>query len=214
MAGYKMICCIVNMGDSSKALQIAKKYKITGGTISIGQGTVNSRLLDFLGLHDIRKEIVTMMVEDELEKEAIAGISREMAFEKPHHGIAFSHSVFELIGKENQIEEKPKTNEVKEIMYNAIYVVVDKGNAEAVIDAANEGGARGGTIVNARSFGIHESQKLFSLEIEPEKEEVLIIAKSEMKDKIVASIRENIKLDEPGNGIMFVIDVNEAYGLH
>ena len=98
-------------------------------------------------------------------------------------------------------------------MYNAIYVVVDKGKAENVIEAANKAGARGGTILNARGSGVHETQKLFSIEIEPEKEEVLIITKTEMKDSIITSIKTDLKIEEPGTGIMFVLDVEEVYGM-
>lgn len=214
MARYEAICCVVNIGDGTKTLKAGKKHGVKGGTISIGRGTVNSRVLEFLGITDTRKEIVTMIVEDELASDAIAGISRDMAFDKPNHGIAFMHSVAEFIGSKNTGEKKAERSEEWNIMYNAIYVVVDKGRAEDVIEAANKAGARGGTIVNARGSGIHETQKLFSVEIEPEKEEVFIVVKSDLKEGIVEAIRRELKIDEPGNGIMFILDVNEAYGLH
>jgi len=214
MADYKLICCVVNMGDASKVLKTAGKYGIKGGNVSIGKGTVHSRILEFLKINEMRKEIVTMTVEAELAAEAINGISKDMAFDKPHHGIAFSFSISGFTDGEIQMDKNMKVSEVGNPMYSAIYVVVDKGNAEAVIDAANTAGARGGTIVNARGSGIHETQKLFSIEIEPEKEKVFIIAKNELKDSIVASIRSTLMIDEPGNGIIFVLDVNEAYGLH
>ena len=213
MAGFNLICCVVNFGDASKTIKIAKKYGVKGGTISIGKGTVNNRLLGFLGLAEVRKEIVYMVVENELATGAIRGISEEMAFHKPNHGIAFSFSVAEFIGSKNKTDKNAKTGEVKDGMYNAIYVVVDKGKAEDVIDAANKAGARGGTIIHARGSGIHETQKLFSIEIEPEKEEVLIIAKAETKNSIVESIKTHMKIEEPGAGIMFVLDVNEVHGL-
>ena len=214
MADYSLICCVVNMGDGSKTLKFAHKHGVQGGTIIIGRGTVNNRLLGFLGLNDIRKEIVTMVIEQELAAEAIKCISEDMAFDKPNHGIAFSYSVSEFIGHKNPTVKNTNNCEVKNSMYNAIYVIVDKGNAEDVIDAAAKGGARGGTIINARGSGIHETQKLFSIEIEPEKEEVLIIVKSELKDRVVEEIKKETKLEEPGNGILFVLEVNEAYGLH
>ena len=214
MPKYELICCVVTSGAASKTLRIAKKYGVKGGTISIGRGTVSSRLLDILGIHDVRKEIVTMVVEHELATEAIKGISEEMAFHKPHHGIAFSLSVSAFIGSKNEIKNNSKVNEVKKNMHSIIYVIVDKGRADDVIEAANKAGAKGGTIINARGAGIHEVQKLFSVEIEPEKEEVFIITKIEQKDSIVESIRNNLKIDEPGNGILFVMDINEVYGLH
>ena len=222
MSGFELICCVVNFGAASKTLKAAKKYGIKGAVMFIGRGTVQNRLLDFLGIYEIRKEIVIMIVEKELAAGAIKGISEEMEFHKPQQGIAFSLSVSEFTGKKNTPESIDSSDNIlKEIremgdnnMYKIIYVVVDKGNAEYVIDAANKAGARGGTIINGRGSGIHEVQKLFDIEIEPEKEEVFIITKSDLKDNIVESIRKDLNIDEPGNGIMFVMDVNEAYGLH
>ncbi|MCL1891016.1 MAG: P-II family nitrogen regulator [Coriobacteriia bacterium] len=219
---FSLICCVVNRGDASKTLKVAKKYGVKGGTISIGRGTANNRILDFLGLSEIRKEVVSMIVERELAHEALHGIGKDMKFHKPDHGIAFYLSVADFIGKKNELDENDKnmleqtsnTSEVNNKMYQIIYVVVDKGRAEEVIEAANAAGARGGTIINARGAGIHEVQKLFSVEIEPEKEEVFIITSTEQKDDIVASVRERLQIDEPGNGILFVMDLDEAYGLH
>jgi nitrogen regulatory protein PII len=205
---------MVNVDDGSKVLRIAHKYGVKGGTISFGKDVGCNHLLEFFGINEARKEIVTLIVENELATKAMEGISKELGFHKPHHGIAFSLSVSEFIGRKNIItEEQALANEVKDIVYQIIYVIVDKGKGEDVIDAANEAGAKGGTIVNARGAGIHEVQKLFSVEIEPEKEEVVIITKAALKDGIVTAIKDHLKIDEPGNGILFVMDVNEAYGL-
>ena len=210
-----MIGCVVNFGTASKVLKVAKKYGIKGALIAAGRGTVHNRLLDFLGIYEVRKEIVTMIVERELAAGAIKGISEELEFKKPHHGIAFSIPVSEFTGRKNILASGAnESNGGKDSMYKIIYVVVDKGKAEYVMDAANKAGARGGTIINGRGAGVHEVQKLFSVEIEPEKEEVFIIAKAEQKDGIVDLIRAELKIDEPGNGVMFVMDVNEVYGLH
>jgi nitrogen regulatory protein PII len=99
-------------------------------------------------------------------------------------------------------------------MYEVITVVVDKGRAENVIEVATKAGSKGGTIINARGSGIHETMKLFSMDIEPEKEIVMILSEKETTDTIVSSIRGQLKIDEPGNGIIFTVDVNKAYGLY
>jgi len=213
MAGFNLICCVVNFGNASKTLKIAKNYGVTGGTIFIGRGTVSNRLLGYFGFDEVRKEIVYMVVKDGLTSEAIKGISEGMAFHKPNRGIAFTISVADFVGSVDGTEKNIQAGEVKNGMYSAIYVVVDKGKAEEVIDAANKAGARGGTIFNARGSGIHETQKLFSIEIEPEKEVVFIIAKTESKDSIAESIKTHLKIEEPGKGVMFILDVDEVYGL-
>ena len=217
MAGFSMICCVVNMGDASKVIKLSKKYNVKGATISIGRGTANNRILDFFAINESRKEIVNMVAEKTIAAEAIKGISANMKFEKPNHGIAFSHSVSMFAGGFNEAggeEENSGGTEGEGCMYKVIYVVVDKGKAEDVIDAANKAGARGGTIINARGAGIQEVRKFFSMEIEPEKEKVFIITKSETKDAIVASIRQALNIDAPGAGVMFVLNAYEAYGLY
>jgi len=215
MAGYSLICCVVNMGDASRVLKVAKNFGVKGGTISIGRGSISSRLMNFLAINEERKEIISMIVENELASEVLKGIGEDMHFEKPHHGIAFSYFVSDFIGSKNEVGSASAAGTKEgEGMYNVIFVIVDKGKAEEVVDAASKVGSRGGTIINARGSGVHEVQKLFSIEIEPEKEEVFIITRREEKDKIVESIVKHMKIDEPGNGILYVLDVNEAYGLY
>jgi len=215
MAGYNLICCVVNMGDASRVLKVAKKYGVKGGTISIGRGTISNRFMNFLAINEERKEIISMIVENELTGDVLKGIGADMHFEKPHHGIAFSYSVAEFIGSKNIVTNiKAAGTDGGKSMYKVIFVIVDKGRAEEVVDAASKAGSRGGTIINARGAGIHEVQKLFSIEIEPEKEEVFIITKTENKDKIVDSVVKQLKIDEPGNGVLYVLDVNEVYGLY
>lgn len=215
VADYELICVIVNFGLGSKILHSAKHCGITGGTISLGKGTVNNHILEFLGLSDVRKEIVYMVGDQKTAEETLDKLDAEFKFEKPNHGIAFTTLVSKVLGNRGcKSANLNKEKGVGTIMYEAITVVVDKGQAEFVIEAASKAGSKGGTIINARGSGIHEISKVFAMDIEPEKEIVLILTKVEQTEQIVASIREQLKIDEPGRGIIFVQDVNRAYGLY
>ena len=81
------------------------------------------------------------------------------------------------------------------------------------MDVAREAGARGGTIINARGSGIHETATFLNMEIEPEKEIVLMLIATPKAEGIINAIRDELKIDQPGNGILFVQDVDETYGL-
>ncbi|NCC82310.1 MAG: PII family protein, partial [Clostridia bacterium] len=61
--------------------------------------------------------------------------------------------------------------------------------------------------------GIHEKAKLFGIAIEPEKEIILILSNKENTKEILDSIIEEVKLNDEGNGIAFVLPVEETYGL-
>lgn len=68
--------------------------------------------------------------------------------------------------------------------------------------------------MGARGSGIHETSKLFSMDIEPEKEIVLILSETDMTDAIVSSIRTQLKIDDPGKGIIYIQNVNKVYGIY
>ncbi|NMW65786.1 P-II family nitrogen regulator [Mobiluncus mulieris] len=99
-------------------------------------------------------------------------------------------------------------------MHQVILTIVEKGRAEAVIDAAVKAGSQGGSIINARGSGVHETASLFGFSVEPEKELVLILAEDTRVRDIVAQISTDLRLDEPGNGIVFVQDLARVRGLY
>lgn len=212
----ELLFIIINCGLASKVVKSAKQKGVSGGTIFLGKGISQNHLLKLLDLSDVKREIAILIGEKTVANNALEALNKEFAFNKPHHGIAFSMPVSGLFGTRNNNCYKINTEGRGEndTMHKAIFVIVDKGKAESVIDSAVKAGARGGTIINSRGSGIHETSKLFSMEIEPEREIVLIVAETKLVESIITSIRTDIKLDEPGNGIMFTIDVNQAYGLY
>ena len=215
MPEFELICCVVNSGQGSKALKIAKKNGIRGGTIFIGSGTVRSKLLKFLDLDDVRKELVFLAAPRETIRAAAEALDKEMAFRKHHHGIAFTIPLNNLIGSiENEYDNYREDRVVTDTVYSAIFTVVDRGMGGDVVDAAKAAGARGATIIHARGSGVHETGVLFAMPIEPEKDMVMILAKDDIRGDILASIRERLRIDEPGKGVIFTLGVSEAYGLY
>jgi nitrogen regulatory protein PII len=211
---FELIGIVVNFGLASKIVKYAKKEGITGATIFLGKGTSQNHLLKMLDLTDIRKEIVLMLAEKQISEQALDALDKKFKFSKPNHGIAFSISIRNLLGvRDGHYKKMKEKRGVNPKMYQSIFVIVDKGKAEQVLDVAVEAGSKGGTIINARGSGIHEQKMLFSIPIEPEKEIVMIIAEQSTTDGIVQAIRTDLKIDEPGMGILFVLDVNQTYGL-
>lgn len=213
--GFELIYVIVNYGMGSKVLHKAKECGLSGGTVVLGKGTVQNTFLNFLSLCDEKKEIVLLGTDKTTAATALVQLNKDFQFQKPNHGIMFSTSACGIVGSSCfECKELKEGRKEGKAMYQFIMAIVNRGKAEDVIEAANASGAKGGTIVNARGSGINETSKVFSMEIEPEKEIVMILTKEDVTESIVASIRERLNLDEPGNGIIFVQDVNKAYGIY
>ncbi|KNZ41076.1 P-II family nitrogen regulator [Acetobacterium bakii] len=211
---YEMLLAMVNFGIGSKVLHLAKKYGISGGTIFLGKGTAHCRISDFLDICDERTELVLMIAQENKIKTVAEVISEKFKFHKPNHGIAITTSLNNFLGVRNcKYNKAYETRGVERTMYEGIFVVVDRGMGETVVSAAENGGANGATIINARGSGIHEYRKIFAMDIEPEKEIVMVITETKKTESIVNSILSEIKLDEPGKGIIFTIGINNTYGL-
>ncbi len=211
----EQIYVIVNHGEARKILLAAKQLGITNCTVLHAKGTARSRLLAFLELGDIRKEIILMLAKKQKAQAALEGLASRFQFNKPNHGIAFTIPLLTICGVGNGDRFTCEISEGEETgMYQAIFVIVDKGKAEYAIEAASNAGARGGTIMHGRGTGKADTSVLFSVEVEPEKEIALIVADKQITEAIVDSVAKTLELDKPGNGIVFVQNVSSAYGLY
>ncbi|MHB8964123.1 MAG: P-II family nitrogen regulator [Saccharofermentanales bacterium] len=211
---WYILSVIVDHNLGSKVLKIARQSGITGGTIIPAHGTMGDYYPKWFEGYESRKEIVLMISSEPIVDNSIDQLKQIMKLNKPNHGIIFTISVSDLLGSAYcRMSDKPIKEGVYKVMQQAIFVVVDKGLAELVVKSAETAGARGATVINGRGAGVHETSKLFSMEIEPEKEIVLIIAKVEFIDAITNAINEFTQMDKPGKGILFVVDIQKSYGL-
>lgn len=209
-----LITVIVDFGKGSRVLRISRDNEISGGTVLVADGTIRHGLLNFLGITDSRKEMIMMAAQRETADKALEALEREMEFTKPNHGIAYMTQLCKVSGAASLDCIAEDEDGEGEYMYQVINAIVDKGKAEEVIEAASNAGSKGGTIINARGAGTHETQRVFAIDIEPEKEIVMIIAKNELIDPIVRSISDKLEMDKPGNGIIFVQKAIRTYGLY
>lgn len=97
--------------------------------------------------------------------------------------------------------------------YEMIYCIVNAGFAEDVMDAARECGASGGTVISARGTANQEAEKLFNITIQPEKEIVMILVTSDLKEPILHALYKKVGLESPGQGIAFSMPVDNVVGL-
>lgn len=203
----ELLVVIVAREKGSKVLHLADEKGIHSSVAMLGVGTASRNIFDYLGLNDKSKVVVMMLAESEKIHDLAAYLVEKLDMNKVNHGIAFTQNAYmTFTGADNDIDRG-------EIMYNAIYTIVEKGAAEDVIAAAESAGSRGGTIINARGSGGEEARKVFNMVIEPEKEIVLIIAENEKTQDIVKAIREKTDVEKDGKGIVFVCDVTKTYGM-
>ncbi len=97
--------------------------------------------------------------------------------------------------------------------YEVVFCVVNAGYSELVMDAAKEVGARGGTVIHARGTANKEAEKFFSITIQPDKEIVMILVPSKIKDEVLRAVYRQAGLKSAGQGIAFSLAVDEVVGI-
>ena len=94
-----------------------------------------------------------------------------------------------------------------------IVTIGRKGWGSTVLDAAVKAGARGGTVLIGRGAGRNEQETIFGVSIEPEKEILLTVVRSDRVDAILDEIVKVADLNEVGRGIAFVLSVDKVAGV-
>ena len=98
------------------------------------------------------------------------------------------------------------------IDYDLITVIVERGKADPVVQAAIGAGAQGATVHFARGAGVRERLKLLGFAINPEKEVILVVVKTDMTDRVYEAMIGAGKLREPGKGFAFTQRVSNPVG--
>ncbi len=97
--------------------------------------------------------------------------------------------------------------------FELIITIINRGFSEDVVDAAKSAGAQGGTVLHARGTGVHEAEKFFGISIQPEKEMVLTLVPSGIKQAVMRAICEHAGLSTEGRGLSFSVPVDEVRGI-
>ena len=97
--------------------------------------------------------------------------------------------------------------------HEVILCIVNNGFSDAVMDAAREAGARGGTVIHARGTANKKAEEFFNISIQPEKEVVMILVDSGIRDAVLHALYNAVGLKDPAQGIAFALPVSNVVGL-
>ncbi len=215
--GYKLLISIVPHNCGELVTNAAKSAGAGGGTIAMGRGTASNGVLQLLGLGDTSKDIVYILIKDDI-KTAVYEAILKASEKKAHFGVMFTLNTQDFI-RAGHLEEKSKEKAGEKISskgeeamkkendYQMINIIVNKGYAEDAMAAARKAGAGGGTIIGARGTAKEDDAAFFGMKIVPEKEMLMILVPADKKSAIVEAVTALPCFAQAGSGIVFC---NEA----
>ena len=207
---YKLLIGIVPHDSGELICNAAKSAGAGGGTIAMGRGTASNGVLQLLGLGDTSKDIVYIIIKNELKAAVYAAI-KTASEKKAHFGVMFTLETQDFIRaghlNEKAVDAEGEENMKTENNYQMINIIVNKGYAEDAMAAARKAGAGGGTIIGARGTAKEGDAAFFGMKIVPEKEMLMILVPAEKKAAVVEAVTALPCFAEAGSGIIFC---NEA----
>jgi len=94
--------------------------------------------------------------------------------------------------------------------FELVVCIVDAGYSEAVMQAARSAGAKGGSILRGRGTANPEAEEFFNINVQPDKEVVLIVVPLAIKDDVLKAVYKNNGLASDGSGIVFSLPVTNT----
>lgn len=208
MSSFKLFFSVVPHGKGEKLTRSAMESGCRGGTVLMGRSLAKTNLVAMLGLGENSKDIIMMLVENEISDSVKNAIVKAASKEKRNFGELFSIGIDSLLKAgtaENTGTDGSLTQEedIMNTQNEMITVIVNKGYADDVMAAARRAGAGGGTVINARGTAKETDERFFGMHIVSEKEMLVMVVPAEKKDAVLTAIRELKCLKDPGMGIAY-----------
>ena len=227
---FEMLFVITSRNKLGLVDDVFLKYGICGNTTLMGKGTAASVLGDIFGFGIIDRDVVTAVVNSSDRLNVINDVSDSLNLTEPHNGVAFSININAITsdildilnlsyGGKNMKPLKPikkpkmEKTELENTNENDLIVcIINRGYADYVVDASRDAGATGATILYGRSSVKGEEIELNGINIQAEKEVVLIVVDKKIRKKVMQEISDRTHPTEKGNGIVFSLPVNDIRG--
>lgn len=91
-----------------------------------------------------------------------------------------------------------------------ITCIVDAGEADDILIAVRDLGARGAVVSHGRGWGTRERLGVLGVAVETQKDIVSILVSSDQQDVMFEAIYRAASLDTPGRGVMYVTPLDKA----
>ena len=220
MGNIYLMTTIVDRKIVKKYLELYQENDLQVMFISLGFGTANNEVLDYLGLESTEKAVALSVIEEHTWVSVKKQLEKKLHIDAPGGGIAFTTPLSSVGGKkalqfliENDNYQKTEETTLKDTAHELIVVIAEQGYTNLIMDAARGAGAYGGTVIHAKGTGMEMAEKFMHLSLAAEKEVIYIVTKTEQKNDIMKAIIEHAGPNSKAKAITFSLPVTDTAGL-
>ena len=166
MGNIYLMTTIVDRKIVKKYLELYQENDLQVMFISLGFGTANNEVLDYLGLESTEKAVALSVIEEHTWLTVKKQLEKKLHIDAPGGGIAFTTPLSSVGGKkalqfliENENYQKAEETTLKDTSHELIVVIAEQGYTNLIMDAARGAGAYGGTLRKSSKKTIPQEQR-------------------------------------------------------
>ena len=201
---------ITDRHSTDAFLALYEEHGITVSLRTVGAGTAVRETLSTLGLEQTEKAVLFAMITAETWPGLQKDLRRKMRIDVPGTGIAFIIPVSSIGGK-RALQFLKEESTLKDTRYELLLVIANQGHTGSIMDAARAAGAGGGTVIHAKGTGMEGAAHFMGVELVNEKELVLIVSRTTLKNQIMQAIMQGA--GPKAGAIVFSLPVTDTAGL-
>lgn len=201
---------------SKEVLKLAAEQGLHGGTILLGEGKANSKLLKVLGIDGTKRDLVLFAAPTNMAKKAFSYIIKNCKLEERRAGAAFRIALSRTTGiskntiETNRMDDNYRSDSSKHHRNQLFVTIGDAGEADIVMDIFERNGILGGLLIHGRGTGALEVTHVFNIDIESEKDVLLTIVPPDKAETVLDSLTTELDLENKNSHILFTVDLEET----
>ena len=209
---------IVDRQNADVLLEICHELNLAFVLTALGSGTATTEHLSLYNLEPEEKTIVFTVVGSDSLKKMIRKAKERLYIDIPGNGVMMAIPL-KSVGGGKTLEYLTDTQKIgganpkMKFENELIVVILNEGYSDAVMDAAREAGATGGTLMHAKGTGKTGTEKFFEVSLAEEKDMIYILASADKKKQIIEAINKKCGTTTRVGSICFTLPVSEVAGV-
>lgn len=209
---------IVERDKGKKLIKELEGMNIKINFQCVGFGTAPTEMMDIFGLGTNDKDIVISLSTEDIVKDMMSNFG--VAFESHSkfgglmiilNTLASSRILTRILGFNNDKSVEKGNGAMKnEHHNNLIFISVNEGFSDDVMQVARKAGATGGTIIKGRLADIEQFSDMVG-QVDSEREILCILAPLNTSKQIMEDVNEKFGITSDANGIILALPTEKAY---
>lgn len=213
-----LVMAIVNRDRRETLEGICQSLKLPMTVTMLCKGTATATHLSLYGLVPTEKAMLCTVADGEQTQRLMRAAKLRMFVDIPGNGIMLSIPIKSVGGGRTMAyltDDKAPTGSMPKMDFSheLIYVILNEGHSDVVMQAARSAGATGGTVMVGKGTGSKDKGKFLGISLASEKDVVFIVSEAEKKSAIMKAIVEQAGPQTEAAAICFSLPVSQVEGL-